>query len=106
MAYRKLKQCSQDLLQNGTDILEWQRTELILFEKIVQILFQHLEDQTRVVLVSETLERTHKIPLKWQTFFISKIIVVLNTIYVKRNALMEYRSVETHLICIFLTQSV
>ena len=37
--------------------------KLILFEEIVQILFQHLEDQTGVVLVSETLVGSDKVVL-------------------------------------------
>ena len=42
-------------MSDRPDVLERKGLKLILFEKIVQILFQHLEYQTGVVLVSETL---------------------------------------------------
>ena len=50
-------------MSDRPDILERKRLELVLFEEIVQILFQHLKDQTGVVLVSETLVGTDKVEL-------------------------------------------
>lgn len=49
------------LMQNRPDELQRQRREFVLFEKIVQVLLEHLEHQTRVVLVLEALEGAHKI---------------------------------------------
>ena len=42
-------------MSDGSDVLEWEWLELVLFEEIVQILLQHLENQTCVVFVSEAL---------------------------------------------------
>ena len=42
-------------MSNGADVLEWEWLELVLFEEIVQILLQHLKNQTSVVFVSEAL---------------------------------------------------
>ena len=48
-------------MSDGPDVLKWEGLELVLFEEIVQILLQHLEDQTSVVLVSEALVGADKI---------------------------------------------
>ena len=48
-------------MSDRPDVLERKGLKLILFEKIVQILFQHLEYQTGVVLVSETLVGSNKV---------------------------------------------
>ena len=48
-------------MSNRPDILERKGLKLVLLEEIVQILFQHLEDQTGVVLVSETLVGSDKV---------------------------------------------
>ena len=50
-------------MSDRPDVLERKGLKLILFEEIVQILFQHLEDQTGVVLVSETLVGSDKVVL-------------------------------------------
>lgn len=42
-------------MEDGTDIFQWEGLELVLFQEIVEVLFQHLKDQTGVVLVGETL---------------------------------------------------
>lgn len=62
-AHLKFQKRSQDLLKNWSNIFEWQWTELVLFEKVVQILFQHLEHQTGVVLMLEALVCSDKIEL-------------------------------------------
>lgn len=54
--YLEFEQRRQYLLQYGPDIFEWQRAEFVLLEKIVEVLFQHLEDETGVVLVLKALE--------------------------------------------------
>ena len=48
-------------MSDGPDVLKWEGLELVLFEEIVEILLQHLEDQTSVVLVSEALVGADKI---------------------------------------------
>lgn len=39
------------MLHNGSYAFQGQRTELVLFEKVVQILFEHFKHETRVTLV-------------------------------------------------------
>lgn len=51
------------LLQNGPYVLERQRRKLVLLEKIVKVLLQHLKDQAGVVLVLKALKGPHKIEL-------------------------------------------
>ena len=48
-------------MSDWPDIFQRKRLELVLFEKIIQILFQHFKHQTSVVLVSETLVCANKI---------------------------------------------
>ena len=48
-------------MSDGPDVLKWEGLELVLFEEIVEILLQHLEDQTSVVLVSEALVGADKV---------------------------------------------
>ena len=48
-------------MSNGPDVLEWEWLEFVLFEEIVQILLQHLKNQTRVVFVSEALIGSDKV---------------------------------------------
>ena len=48
-------------MSNGSDVLEWEWLELVLFEEIIQILLQHLKNQTRVVFVSEALVGPDKV---------------------------------------------
>ena len=48
-------------MSDRPDVLERKGLKLVLFEEIVQILFQHLEDQTGVVLVSEALVGSNKV---------------------------------------------
>lgn len=45
----------EDLVEDGTDVLERKRLELVLLEEVVEVLLEHLEDETRVVLVGEAL---------------------------------------------------
>ena len=40
---------------DGSDVLQRQGLEFILLQKVVQVLLQHLKDQTCVIFVSETL---------------------------------------------------
>lgn len=51
------------LMQDRPDEFERQRREFVLLQEVVQILLEHLEHQTRVVLVLETLEGAHEIEL-------------------------------------------
>ncbi len=57
----ELHEGSGHLLQDGSDVLEWQWAELVLLEEVVQVLLQHLEDQARVVLVLEALVCSNKV---------------------------------------------
>lgn len=50
-------------MQYGPDVLQWKRREFVLLQKVVQVLLEHLEHQTGVVLVLEALERPHKVEL-------------------------------------------
>ena len=45
------------------DVLEREGLELVLFEEVVEVLLQHLEDEAGVVLVREALVRPHKVEL-------------------------------------------
>ena len=49
------------LMSDGSDVLERQWLELVLFEEIIQVLLQHLEHQAGVVLVCEALVGTNKV---------------------------------------------
>lgn len=51
------------LLQNRPDDFEWQWTELVLFKKVIQVLFQHLKHQAGVAAVLKALQSTHHIVL-------------------------------------------
>ena len=51
------------LMSDGSDVLERQWLELVLFEEIIQVLLQHLEHQAGVVLVSEALVGADKVEL-------------------------------------------
>ena len=44
-----------------SDVFEREGLELVLLEEIVEVLFQHLEDQACVVLVGEALVSTNEI---------------------------------------------
>ena len=48
-------------MSDWPDILKRKGLELILLEKVVQVLLQHLEHEAGVVLVSETLVGSDKI---------------------------------------------
>ena len=48
-------------MSDWPDILKRKGLELVLLEKVVQVLLQHLEHEAGVVLVSETLVRSDKI---------------------------------------------
>ena len=50
-------------MSDGSDVLERQWLELVLFEEIIQVLLQHLEHQAGVVLVSEALVGADKVEL-------------------------------------------
>ena len=53
----------QYLLHDGADKLEGQRTELVLLQKVVEVLFEQLKDEARVVLMLETLVGPDKVKL-------------------------------------------
>ena len=53
----------QDLMRDGSDVLEGQGLELVVLEEVVQVLLQHLEHQARVVLVREAFVSTHEVVL-------------------------------------------
>ena len=46
---------------DGSDVFERKGLELVLFEEVVQVLLEHLEHQTRVVLVREALVGADKV---------------------------------------------
>ena len=48
-------------MSDGTNIFEWKRLKLVLFQEIIQILFQHLEDETGVIFVREALVGAYKV---------------------------------------------
>ena len=48
---------------NWTNVFERKGLELVLLEEIVEVLFQHLEDEAGVVLVREALVGPHKVEL-------------------------------------------
>jgi len=50
-------------MRDRSDVFEREGLELVLFEKVVQVLLQHLKNQAGVVLMSETLVSTHKVEL-------------------------------------------
>lgn len=50
-----------DLLQDGSDVPEWEGAKLAVLEEVIKVLLQHLENQTGVTLVLEALVRTHKV---------------------------------------------
>ena len=54
---------ASDLVCDGPDVLEWEGLELVLLEKVVEVLLQHLEDEAGVVLVGEALVGPHKVEL-------------------------------------------
>ena len=45
------------------DVFEGQGLELVVLEEVVEVLLQHLEDQTGVVLVSEALVGANEVEL-------------------------------------------
>ena len=55
--------CSTYLLQYWSDVFQRQRRKLILLQEVVQILLEHFKHQTRVILVLEAFEGSHKIEL-------------------------------------------
>ena len=59
----KLEERRENLLRYWPDVLEGQRLEFVLLEKIVKILLQHLKDQARVIFVREALVGTDEIEL-------------------------------------------
>ena len=59
----EFEQCREHLLRDGTDRLERQWLELVLLEEVVQILLEHLEHETCVVLVLEALVGANKVEL-------------------------------------------
>ena len=46
-----------------TNVFEWEGLELVLLEKVVEVLLQHLEHEAGVVLVREALVGAHKVEL-------------------------------------------
>lgn len=59
--YLEFKKSCQDLLKYGSYKLEGQWRKFVLFEEVVEVLFQHLKYQAGVVLVLETLKGSHKV---------------------------------------------
>ena len=59
----ELAQREKNLLYHGSYAFERQRTELVLLEKVVQVLLEHLKDETRVRLVLKDFVGAHKIVL-------------------------------------------
>ena len=59
----QLEQRRQHLLCDRADRRERQRLELGLLQEVVEVLLEHLEHQTCVVLVLEALVRAHKVEL-------------------------------------------
>lgn len=51
------------MLQNRPYVLERKGRKFVLLEKVVEVLLQHLEDQTGMRLVLETLVGAHKVEL-------------------------------------------
>ncbi len=49
--YICLQQISLYLLQNRPDDFQWQRTKLVLFEEVIEVLLQHLKHQAGVAAV-------------------------------------------------------
>lgn len=43
------------LLENRANVFEGQGTELVLLEKVIEVLLQHLKDQACVILMLEAL---------------------------------------------------
>lgn len=50
-----------DLLQDGSDVPEWEWAKLAVLKEVIKVLLQHLKHQTGVTLVLEALVRTHKV---------------------------------------------
>lgn len=59
----QLAQGEQHLLHDRTYAFERERRELVLFQEIVQVLLEHLENQTCVVLVLKDLVGSHEVVL-------------------------------------------
>jgi hypothetical protein len=57
----QLEQSGQNLLDNWPNAGQREWTEFVLFQKIVEILFEHFEDQTSVIFVLETFIGPNKI---------------------------------------------
>ena len=51
------------LMSDWTNIFERKRLELVLLEKVVEVLLEHLEHEAGVVLVREALVSPHKVKL-------------------------------------------
>ena len=69
-------------------VLQRKGLELVLFEEIVQILLQHLEDQTGVVLVSEALVGSNKIV--FIRIFLAEISSIKNVLMLSRSCLRQH----------------
>lgn len=61
ITHLKFEESCQDLLKYGSYILEGQWGKFVLFEEVVEVLFQHLKHQTGVVLVLETFKGSNKV---------------------------------------------
>ena len=51
------------LLRDRPDVLERQRLKLVVLEEVVQVLLEHLENETGVVLVGEALVSADEVEL-------------------------------------------
>ena len=59
----QLGQGEEHLLDNRPNALQRQRTELVLLQEVVQILLEHLKDQTSVALVLKDFVGAHQVVL-------------------------------------------
>ena len=74
-------------MSDRPDVLERKGLKLVLFEEIVQILLQHLEDQTGVVLVSEALVGSNKVV--FIRIFLAAILSIRNVLMLSRSCLKQ-----------------
>ena len=59
----QLVQRRQDLLRDRADVLKWQWLKLVVLEEVIEVLLEHFEDETCVVLVLEELMCADKVVL-------------------------------------------
>jgi hypothetical protein len=57
----ELHQGCDYLLEDWANVFEGQGAKLVLLQKVIEVLFQHLKDQARVILVLEALVGPYEI---------------------------------------------